>query len=263
MFTGFIQQLSNSSGLERSGSSQARKGPLLWSCGKSIRIHQVCFDSRSLAAVDPAYVPYFNSTRQPFFENAVISDLMENGADREADYFGIFSWRFSRKIPLGANDILGRMSKDDCASDVYSFFGWDEGTRIWLQGETAHPGIIEATEYLLSKMGIRLNLGRIRPPVVFQNHFICRSRLYRKYYLEMLRPAILLMCSPKQRKLRGLLNRDANYRPDLPPEYFISNFGMIHATLHPFICERLFSTWLYLNPRVRFRQLWHQRAWGV
>ena len=36
-------------------------------------------------------------------------------------------------------------------------------------------------------------------------------------------------------------------------------FGVPHFTLHPFVAERLFSTWLALHPEIRLRQIWRGR----
>jgi hypothetical protein len=61
-------------------------------------------------------------------------------------------------------------------------------------------------------------------------------------------------------ELQSLLRQDASYRdPRVPVSELMAIFGEPHFCLQPFIAERLFSTWLALNPAVRVRHIWRGR----
>ena len=44
-----------------------------------LRVRQIYFDESQVEKLEPEYVPYFNETLTPFFENTLIRMLIENG----------------------------------------------------------------------------------------------------------------------------------------------------------------------------------------
>jgi hypothetical protein len=228
--------------------------------GRTFLVYQVYYDERSAGRLDPLYTPYRSTRIGPFFESAVIAELLAAGEHRAADYFGVFSWKFAAKIPLDARAIAERVRRDGGSADVYSFFGRVVDRRLWSIAELKHPGILPAANLLLGRLGIDVELERLQAPVVYQNHFLCRSPLYERFGRELLGPALSAMADPADERLQSLLLRDAGYHdPRLSPAQLVAIFGRPHFCLHPFIAERLFSTWLALNPCVRVRQVWRGR----
>lgn len=225
-----------------------------------VSIVQLFYDAASAARLDPLCSPHPMGRLTRFFEAPVIVDLIAAGRHREADYFGVFSWQFQRKIPLSAAEIVRRMRRDHFRADVYSFFGRVRATHPWRLAERKHPGIARTAAVLLERLGVASDPLRLRAPVIHQNHFLCRSSLYERFARELLAPALAAMRNRRDRELRELLGQDAHYRdPRLPAARLRSLFGRPHYCLHPFVCERLFSTWLALHPSVRVRQIWHGR----
>src|SRR4029077_13954552 len=114
--------------------------------------------------LDPGFIPYFNDRISPFFENDVIVELINAQKHSGWDYFGVFSWRFAEKIPLRSEVIFDLIDEDSYEADVYTFFegihsGLGEiGHNSWTFGECSHPGLIEAGEALLNRIGIRVDL---------------------------------------------------------------------------------------------------------
>jgi hypothetical protein len=228
--------------------------------GHTLVVCQVYYDERSRLRVDPMYTPYLNMRLGPFFESSVIADLLAAGYARAVDYLGVFSWRFAAKIPLDARAILQRLRRDGFAADVYSFFGRIEDRRLWVLAEAKHPGILRAAAALLHRLGMATDLPRLSPPIVYQNHFLCRAPLYERFGRELLVPALRAMSDEADGELQTLLRQDACYHdPRVTPAALMAIFGRPHFCLHPFIAERLFSTWLALNPDVRVRHIWRGR----
>jgi hypothetical protein len=228
--------------------------------GRTFLVYQVYYDERSARRVDPWYTPYHSARVGPFFESAIIVQLLAARAHRAADYFGVFSWKFAAKIPLDARAIAARVQRDRCVADVYSFFGQVTGRRLWPMADQKHPGILRAATALLRRLDIDVDLERLDTPIIYQNHFVCQSPLYERFGRELLEPALAAMADRADEELQSLLLQDAGYEdPSVSSAQLAEIFGRPHFCLHPFIAERLFSTWLGLNPAVRVRHVWRGR----
>lgn len=221
------------------------------------RIH---YDRSSAGRNGPLYTPVENADLDAFFESSVIARLLERGIQRGTDYLGVLSWKFRAKIPLGPREILDRMRADGFDAEVYSFFGRIRSRRPWELAEEKHPGILRAATLLMKRLDVRVDLERLEAPVIHQNHFVARSRTYARFGREMLRPALAAMSDPTDRGLTRLLRRPAGYEdPRFGADRLRALFGRPYFCLHPFLAERLFSTWLGLHPRVRVRHVWRGR----
>ncbi|MFN8625044.1 MAG: hypothetical protein U0587_03520 [Candidatus Binatia bacterium] len=228
--------------------------------GQTFLIYQIYYDDEAVRHLDPVYTPYRNARPSRFFEAAAISRLLGDGAHRGADFFGVFSWKFAAKIPLRSVEILARMRRDHFAADVYTFFGRVGRGPVWRLAERKHPGILAAADALLHRIGCNVDVATLDAPIVYQNHFLARSAVYERFWKGLLRPALRAMEDASDAHLQGLLQRDAHYhdsRLSLPRLRAL--FGRPYFGLHPFVCERLFSTWLALNPSVRVRHIWRGR----
>ncbi len=210
-------------------------------------IHQVYYNRASGRRLHPYFTPYFNEHATPFLESSVLARLLAEGAHRHADYFGVVSWRIAAKIPLPPRRWIERMRADGYRADAYSFFGRLGAGRVWPRAERKHPGIMRAAAVLFSRLGLDLDLRELSAPLVYQNHVICRSEVYARFGAELLTPALDAMARTEDGMLQALLGVDAQYGVDRG------------FTLHPFIAERLFSTWLALHPAVTLTHLWRGR----
>jgi hypothetical protein len=227
---------------------------------RTFLVYQVYYDDASARRLDPLYTPYRNDRLDRFFESTIIAELLAARHQRAADFFGVFSWKFAAKIPLDSRAILARIQADRLDSDVYSFFGRIRARRLWPLAEHKHPGILRAATLLLRRLDVDVDPTRLEAPIVYQNHFLCRSPLYERFGDELLAPALRAMTDDGDTELQSLLEQDSTYRdPRLPEPQTRAIFGQPHIGLQPFIAERLFSTWLALNPDVRVRHVWRGR----
>lgn len=223
-------------------------------------VFQVYYDEASRRHLEPLWTPYRNAAIGPFFESAVIAELLAAGHHRRADYFGVLSWKFGRKVPLAPPEMFRRIQRDGFDADVYSFFGRIGRGRPWSLAEPKHPGILEAASVLMRRLGIEVDLSRLEAPVIYQNHFLCRSSVCGRFGRELLAPALNAMADQSDTELQSLLLRNACYEDRrLPVSHLMAIFGRPYFCLHPFVAERLFSTWLALNPDVRTRHIWRGR----
>ena len=228
--------------------------------GRTFLVYQIFYDAASALHLDPLYTPYRNARPSRFFETSVISTLLADGAHCGADYFGVLSWKFAAKIPLRPGEILARMQRDHFASDVYTFFGLVRHGPVWRLAERKHPGILAAAEALLQRIGLHVDVAGLEAPIVYQNHSLARPAVYEQFGIELLRPALRAMADASDAPLQRLLQRDAQYHdPRLSSAQLHTLFDKPYVCLHPFVCERLFSTWLALNPSVRVRHIWRGR----
>lgn len=215
--------------------------------GRRTSIYQVYYDRGSSRRLHPYFTPFFNERATPFLESSVIAQLLREGVHRRADYFGVVSWRIADKIPMAPRLWFERMTADDYSADAYSFFGRLGAGRVWPRAERKHPGIMRAAAVLFSRLGLDLDLRVLTAPLVYQNHVICRSDVYEQFGRDLLMPALDAMAHSDDALLQTLLGVNAQY-------------GAARSfTLHPFVAERLFSTWLALTPAVRLRHIWRGR----
>ncbi len=228
--------------------------------GCSIAVFQTFFDAHSSKKITPGCIPLYVPETDRFFENSIILELVKGNGHQIADYIGIFSWRFFDKIPLPLPEIIQRMDADRFSAPIYSFFGGLKHTAIWSNAEIKHPGIQQATQCLFSRLGLELDLARLEAPVIYQNHFLCRPEVLHAYCNEMLEPAVKMMRDRADTELQTLLSQDASYHdPSKSTAQMRQLFGHKYPMLHPFICERLFSTWLTFNRQYTVKQIWSGR----
>ena len=130
---------------------------------------------------------------------------------------------------------------------------------IWHTAEAKHPGIMNAAALLFDKLGMRVDVRELIAPAIYQNHFLCRPQLLRSYCDGLLAPAIELMEADEE--LNRALSVNAHYQvQNLDDSEMRKIFGQSSATLHPFVCERLLSTWLSINRCTdKVKQIWDGR----
>lgn len=225
--------------------------------GTRIAVFQTFFSEKTRHRLSPNCIPIYVPQNDRFLENSIILELVKGGSHQCADFVGLFSWRFFEKIPISFSEIIQRMSADRFQAAVYSFFGAIPKAAIWRYAESKHPGILAAAKYLLSRMGIEPDLEQLEAPVIYQNHFLCRPGVLNAYCESMLGPAIRLMRDSGDEELQALLCKDAGYYDyEKDTQDMGEIFGQRFPTLHPFICERLFSTWLAISNSDEPRHVW-------
>lgn len=233
---------------------------MAWSiCKKSmnIRLYQIFFDSYTHSKTSGLCIPYDNTwyagkPLQPAFENHIIYDLIYKNAHENCDYFGVLSWQFEKKCNITIQHALNLISQDNGQHDVYTFFSLHTQQFLWRSAENWHKGITEIANHIFTRMGYQVSVRDISSSIidrktntVYGNHFIARPEVYDRYVREFLKPTLDIMTDPTDEWLQERINRDSGYKKKVKNIECMT--GKPYYTLHTFVCERLFSTWLSIN----------------
>lgn len=232
----------------------------------AIRVHQIFYDAAQRPGLDPAFIPYDNTAnpRPEWREYHVFRTEWLAGGCREGDVTGFVSWKFAAKTGLDGSSFLDFIDRNP-GHDVYFVNPRRVEPRpfvnVWLQAEVHHPGILGLAQRILSAIGERIDLARLRQPgeqVLFCNYWAGSRRFWDSY--------MALAEAVHRHVLEGLDEADRRLawsRADRE----------IDAPYVPFIMERLFSTLLAIRPGVRYlawtddrrpvvRRPWHRRLFA-
>jgi len=242
-----------------------------------IKIYQIYYSPQQYGLIQQRFVPYYNPRANRYLENQVMLDCYQNGCYKDCDYFGVTSWRFGDKTRKSLDDISKFITRDGGRKDAYGFFisedrvqqhflrhnMWRHATDKW------HPSLfIEIGQKIFDALKLGVNILDLRMPIIYSNYWIARPEIFQRYVSELLLPAIRVM--EEDPAIRRLCYKNSSYhtlfkRPDIRKATKRSKpislmqrmrlFGRPYFTYHPFICERLFSSWLAMNRKVRFKHI--------
>lgn len=222
-------------------------------------IRQIFYAEEHRKSLDPDFIAWNNTgLYSPFLENHVIARLMPYAP--KADYIGCVSWKFYSKTGYTYDTLKDRISKNE-GVQAFSFWGDKKNVNVWKQAENWHKGIIEIAEIIFPAIGIDIHPTKLQTPVIWQNHFIATPEVYQDYVKTFLIPAMIEMrINPD---LVEKLNADSNYQKKLLSSpageqaraNCLNNFGKPYYTMHPFVCERFFSSYLALHPEITFKSI--------
>lgn len=207
------------------------------------------------------YKPYLNEDCTPFFENSVIRNLIELGAHRGHDYFGVVSHKLREKITItkhGWAKIKNIANVSDLPfspqlfqtillqkrPDTMSFQRHIPHDPISF-ADKFHPNFSKYFAEIMHKTGYKWT------PISFENVFYCnffvaKNEIYERYVTEMLAPAMDIMLEMPE------LFQNSNYPHALPEELKIK-FNIQYYPYHPFLCERMYSYFVHIHKL----KVWH------
>jgi hypothetical protein len=224
---------------------------------KSVNIYQIYYDEASYKNCLDGFIPFYNDRCSPFFENEVIERLIDYGKHKESDYFGVFSHSFQHKIHIWPKNIFEAINQSEY--DVYSFFAGMKTNNIFLKGDAWHENFSLVCKKILEKMGYRQDIADHEYKtrcIVYQNHFVAKAKVYEDYVNKVLRPALHIMSTDEE--IKEIIWKDAKYHKSKKSEVrerLMEQIGVDYYPYHPFVCERLFSFYMDLNPQLTFKQI--------
>lgn len=226
---------------------------------KFLKVYQIYFDPTQTTLLEPEYIPYYNPDCTVYFENSVIETLINCGAQVGAEYFGVVSYKLREKIgsvmkerwtniPAIANHSLKEFTPALFEAellrhrpDVMSFQRHMPHDPIKV-ADRFHPGFSKYFYHIVGSIGLPIP----GPPpthyndVFYCNYFVAKSEIYERYVKEALIPAMYVMKSIPE--LIG--NSGYPHKLPLPLQ---NKFGISHYPYHSFLCERLFTYWVWVN----------------
>jgi hypothetical protein len=203
----------------------------------ALSIVQIWFDadSRKNCFDDPAVTLHHNAQCNHYFENQVILNL----APYTGQYVGVWSHSALRKLRRDGNRTFSlEMLKAICDRGGFDVLGFHHvHRRQVILYDSVKPQFDTMFDYLMRQLGVDFS-SRINPRFnILQNHFVARADVMNGY-CEFLRAAVDVMENDPALK-RELFQRTP-YRPE----------SAIFYSYHPFICERLISAYLHVNPQL-------------
>lgn len=206
----------------------------------SFRLHQIYYKSDQLPKIYHFATPHYNEGLTIYFESSVICKLVPLC---EEEKIGVTSWKLqekSRRIhPITAERLDGDYQ-------VLSFTRNSERHNMMAMASQWHPDFLPAITMLWERLGLKMP-AEVRQPI-YQNAFMARIEIYKRYVSEFLQPAIDLIETDEElnaimKKLSGYgrLSKDADLKS------VKAKLGMDDYPLSTFVLERCPSLWFHLN----------------
>lgn len=222
-----------------------------------VQIYQILYDAAQTQhlSTDTIWYDNSNATKQPCLENHVIADLITSGDHNGADYIGVLSWAFERKRAVRIDKLLPLV---DGKYNVYAFDSLQSQPNVWVKAETWHKGIIAAAReafFALEWYKVATTFDRIKTPNIYSNAFIARTSVYEDYVTNWLIPFmdVLVLLRSAQEPCMSYTKMKA--RQSVTAEHLKRVTGYEYYTLMPFICERLFPTYLAFNEHLTLKHI--------
>lgn len=213
---------------------------------------QIYYDDIQKEELYPFAQPYKNYGLTPFFENAVIADLVPACT---ADLVSVCSWRLKQKRNSSSSPII---LKGDTSLTEEKILNADFDVAILTPKSSSHQMLNMARHWhgqawddafkvykgLLNTIGIRVPEEVIYP--IYENHFIAKREIYIEYVSMYLRPMMTMMeVCPVFYKPSGYAKRKKANPEEVGRIKRL--LGFEDWPLMPFLLERLFS--IYINDK--------------
>lgn len=223
----------------------------------NVQLYQILYDvnQRQHLSTNTIWYDNSNATNQPCLENHVIADLIISGQHLQSDYFGVLSWAFERKRALRINSVLPLI---DGSAYVFAFDHHHNQPNVWRKAETWHKGIISAAREAFFECGMQevaVSFDKVITPNIYSNAFVARREVYEHYVMTWLVPfmTVLERLESAQTECKGYTAM--KHKQGVTAEHLQRVTGYPYYTLMPFICERLFSTYLAFNKHLTIKHI--------
>ncbi|SIT36290.1 conserved hypothetical protein [Paraburkholderia ribeironis] len=212
--------------------------------------------SKTVAVFEPIYSPdqtlncaeflplvRADNSRPEWREFKILIDMYRNGDHLRHDFTGLFSPKFTLKSKISGAaflDFVQRHSDSDiCFINPFPQLAY-WSYNVWMQGEHAHPGLMQAAQALLDASGVSVTIRdtpRHGPKsLAYCNFWVGSQRFWDEYVGRTLLPiADFLEANPSHDAALAVMTDTMHTDP---------------APFLPFIVERLFSTYISLHPEL-------------
>ena len=176
-------------------------------------------------------------------ELAILVKMYDDKVFQSARMTGLLSPKFAKKTKVSPIEFLNfaRQYSDSAVCFINPFpqipyFSFN----VWMQGEVAHPGLMQRAQDLLKSCNISWNLNEVprqsSDVVCYSNFWLGSNEFWDEYVGMVLVPiARFLKNNSESPVVRAVLQPTSHTDP---------------APYLPFIAERLFSTFLSLNTQI-------------
>lgn len=218
-----------------------------------VRVYQIYFHKRQLPFLSSEFTPYLNLENDGFYEAGVFRREFDKNTHLKQPYTGFVSWRFEKKSFVPASEFL-KLAQECPGQDVYFLNPFPElclrYKNVWLQGGESHPGLLELSQKIFDHVGTKLKLGDLvtdSDNTLYCNYWYGSQRFWKDY---------ITFCMPFYELFQDV---KSPFYQDIRSGAHYHGGG----TLIPFFMERLFSTFLAMNPDIaRFAYAWSPERLG-
>jgi hypothetical protein len=174
----------------------------------------------------------------------ILVDMYRKGMHLEQDFTGLFSPKFALKAQIEGSQFLdfvqANLDADVCLINPFPQLAYSS-FNAWMQGEHAHPGLVERSQLLLDACEIPWNL-REAPrqsagTLCYCNFWVGSQRFWENYVGKVLVPIATFLETQSESEAARAVLEPTIHSDDAP---FL-----------PFVAERLFSTYLSLHTEVK------------
>lgn len=217
----------------------------------SVSIFQNCYQREQIKDVNTQFIPYDGIKNDPLlYEMGPIIDLFKTGRHKVSEYVGLVSPKFENKAKISGERFL-TFIQSNLGYDVYFINPFPQNGyfhfNVWEQGELWHPGICLLTQKLFDRVGYQVDISRIgrhdRNTLLYCNYWVGNEKFW-NLFMDFLIP---------------LFDHVIKSKAEIRDQYFQVTDHLRPTPMFPFVFERLFSTFLSLNPMIRARGYPHSR----
>lgn len=215
----------------------------------SIGIHTICHAPGMADAVDPAFLP-FDVTAEPQRarrETAHMLQFWRQGRHRAHQVSGLLSPKFSAKTGIDGSVFVGFIAANP-GHDVWFINPYPHyyylAYNIWEHGEIWHPGLCRRAARLFTAAGLAIDLDRFprsSPGTLLFSNIWAGTTAFWDRFMSFV----------------DHLAGHAEFEPALFDPVPYDNGTAVY---YPFIFERLFTTFLVMQPDIRARYANFQMA---
>ena len=211
-----------------------------------INVYQNYYRVDQLSLLDPDFIPHDNTSNEnpEYREYWLFLKMYEEGRHLDADFTGLVSQKFYEKAQIKGNEFISFV-KQNRGFDVYFInplpftINAYAFKNVWNQGEFYHTGMFDFVQNLLNKLNYGIDLNGIRnseKTLLFSNFWVGNKYFWDEY---------IKFTKPCYDYLRGALSEEE--------KVFLSSEAdrIIRINYTPFIFERMFSTLLAHNTRIK------------
>lgn len=210
---------------------------------RELDFYQIVYDEAQKEHCYPFAKIHYNETLTDYFENEVIRNLVPHS---QAELISVCSWRLAKKrgdcyrLP---DKGLTEQKIMDTDFDVAILTPRAASHKPLLMagewhGEAWHKAFAVFKPFLKS---IGINVPEELTYAIYENHFIAKGELYKRYVSECLTPSIAFMDKEEIFKIdSGYINKKR--QPEIK-DYQMKS-GRYDWPISTFVLERLFSIWI-------------------
>lgn len=180
-------------------------------------IYQIYYNNETFEKLDKDFIPLDNSNNEnkDWYEFDVILNFLMKNKLKKNTWYGFLSPEFFNKTNLTGYELKFHLSNSISSNVCLATSCYDQIAiyqNCFLQGENKHPGLISATEYLLKKYKLNLQIRNLvghSSNTVYSNYLIAKK----EYWNEWLKLAnFFVKLRKKDENFHNLICSKGNYK---------------------------------------------------